>query len=46
VGYLCEGEAGDKEHCEGCMHLSVRVQRGYLNPLLFFGQLMPSKIVS
>ena len=46
VGYLCEGEAGYKEHCDRCMHLSVRVQRGYLNPLLFFGQLMPSKIVS
>jgi len=46
VGYLCEGEAGYKEHCEGCMHLSIRVQRGYLNPLLFFGHLVPSKIVS
>ena len=46
VGYLCEGEAGYKEHCDGCVHLSVRVDRGYLNPMLFYGSLMPSKIVS
>jgi len=46
VGYLCEGEAGYQEHCEGCVHLSVRVDRGYLNPMLFYGSLMPSKIVS
>ena len=46
VGYLCAGEAGYKEHCDGCVHLSVRVDRGYLNPMLFYGSLMPSKIVS
>jgi len=46
VGYLCAGEAGYQEHCEGCVHLSVRVDRGYLNPLLFYGRLRPSKIVS
>ncbi len=46
VGHLCEGEAGYQEHCEGCVHLSVRVDRGYLNPMLFYGSLMPSKIVS
>ena len=28
VGYLCEGEAGYQAHCEGCVHLSVRVDRG------------------
>ena len=46
VGYLCEGEAGYYEHCDRCLLLYFRVQRGYLYPLLFFGQLMPSKIVS
>ena len=46
VGYLCEGEAGYQEHCVGCVHLSVRVDRGYLNPMLFYRSLMPSKIVS
>ena len=46
VGYLCEGEAGYQKHCDGCVHLSVRVDRGYLNPMLFYGSLMPSKIVS
>ena len=46
VGYLCEGEAGYQKHCDGCLHLSVRVDRGYLNPMLFYGSLMPSRIVS
>ena len=46
VGYLCEGEAGSQKHCDGCVHLSVRVDRGYLNPMLFYGSLMPSRIVS
>ena len=46
VGYLCEGEAGSQKHCDGCVHLSVRVNRGYLNQMLFYGSLMPSRIVS
>ena len=46
LGNLCNGQDGYQEHCEGCVHLSVRVVRGYLNPLLFYGQLMPSTIVS
>ena len=45
LGHLCEGEAGYKAHCEGCVHISVRTNRGYLNPLLFFGRLGPSTIV-
>ena len=45
IGHYCHGEDGYEEHCEKCVHLSVRTSRGYLNPLLFYGQLNPSRIV-
>lgn len=45
LGGYCPAESGYEEHCEKCVHMSVRSARGYLNPLLFFGQLTPSKIV-
>jgi hypothetical protein len=45
LGHFCEAENDYLRHCDNCVHMSVRSERGYLNPLLFFGQLPPSKIV-
>jgi len=45
IASYCPGGDDYLEHCKGCVHLSVRTNRGYLNPLLFFGKLLPSVIV-
>jgi hypothetical protein len=41
IGVLCVPEAGYEMHCDSCLHFSVRNSYGYLNPLLFYGQLKP-----
>ena len=46
IGQYCPGEEGYDEHCESCVHFSIRTSRGYLNPLLFYGLIQPSKIVA
>ena len=46
VGSWCQPDEDYQQHCEGCVHFSVRSQRGYLNPLLFYGLVRPSKIVA
>ena len=45
LGNYCLPDSDYLEHCESCAHMSVRSARGYLNPLLFYGKLAPSKIV-
>ena len=46
IGTYCEADANYEDHCEGCIHFSVRSEYGYLNPLLFISGLLPSVIVS
>ena len=42
LGKLCSINEDFESHCESCVHFSVRSDRGYLNPELFLGTLMPS----
>lgn len=46
IATRCAGDEDYREHCEGCVHFSVRTERGYLNPLLFYNRIRPSSIVS
>ena len=46
LGWACSADKSYAEHCPGCVHFSVRNEYGYLNPLLFIGQLWPSVLVS
>jgi hypothetical protein len=46
VGHYCSGTENYEEHCEMCIHFSVRSEHGYLNPLLFVSSIRPSVIVS
>lgn len=46
IGSWCEPEETYQEHCEGCVHFSVRSPRGYLNPLLFLGKVRASRLVA
>ena len=45
-GKVCNGDSNYQEHCQNCVHFSVRSSYGYLNPLLFVGKLRPSQLVS
>lgn len=45
LGRACTGQEGYTQHCDGCIHLSVRTSRGYVNPLLFYGKLRPSEVI-
>jgi hypothetical protein len=42
LGQFCSIGEGYESHCERCVHFSVRGNRGYLNPELFLGSLLPS----
>ena len=42
LGKFCSINEDFESHCESCVHFSVRRNRGYLNPELFLGTLMPS----
>ena len=42
LGKLCSINEDFESHCESCVHFSVRSNRGYLNPELFLGTLLPS----
>ena len=46
IGSYCQGDEGYRAHCESCIHFSVRSQRGYLNPLLFYGLIRPSVLLA
>lgn len=46
IGYQCNSDPSYKEHCEGCIHASVRDEYGYLSPMQMFGQLSPSVLLS
>ena len=41
IGVLCVPETTYDMHCPSCLHFSVRNSYGYLNPLLFYGELKP-----
>ena len=41
IGVLCVPETDYEMHCESCLHVSLRNSYGYLNPLLFYGELKP-----
>lgn len=41
-GEFCSISEAYEPHCERCVHFSVRGSRGYLNPELFLGSLLPS----
>lgn len=45
LGRACTVQESYNQHCDGCIHLSLRTSRGYINPLLFYGRLLPSKII-
>lgn len=45
-GWQCDGDDEYEEHCQNCVHFSVRNEYGYLNPLLFVGRLWPSVLIS
>lgn len=45
-GWHCHGDDEYEEHCQDCVHFSVRSEFGYLNPLLFVGRLWPSVLIS
>jgi hypothetical protein len=42
VGIYCPPEKEHEMHCENCIHFSIRNEHGYLNPLLYFGELKPT----
>lgn len=42
VGIRCTTHDTFSEHCQKCVHMSVRSEFGYLNPELFLGTLEPS----
>ena len=42
LGKFCSINEDYESHCESCIHFSVRSNRGYLNPELFLGSLLPS----
>lgn len=46
IGSWCEADAEYREHCEDCVHFSIRSARGYLNPLLFLGAVRPSTLIA
>ncbi len=46
IGHYCAGAENYEEHCEMCIHFSVRSEHGYLNPLLFVSSIKPSVLVS
>lgn len=46
IGYHCNTDPGYQEHCESCVHASVRDDYGYLSPMQMFGQLSPSVLLS
>lgn len=45
IGSWCESDKNYREHCEDCVHFSIRSPRGYLNPMLFLGQVRPSILI-
>lgn len=46
LGWACPAEPDYEQHCANCIHFSVRSEKGYLNPLLFVGELWPSVLIS
>lgn len=46
LGWACAAAPDYQWHCQNCVHFSVRSEAGYLNPLLFIGQLWPSVLIS
>jgi hypothetical protein len=42
LGSFCSISKDFETHGESCVHFSVRSNRGYLNPELFLGSLLPS----
>ena len=42
LGQFCSISEDFKTHCDSCVHFSVRGNRGYLNPELFLGSVLPS----
>jgi len=46
LGWACSAATSYEEHCENCVHFSVRNEVGYLNPLLFIDKLWPSVLIS
>jgi hypothetical protein len=45
IGRWCESDDDYREHCEDCVHFSIRSPRGYLNPMLFLGEVRPSVLI-
>lgn len=44
LGVFCNTHEDFEQHCDECIHLSVRSNFGYLNPELFLGTLRPSEL--
>lgn len=45
IATWCEGDETYLQHCEKCIHFSIRNEYGYLNPLLFYGLLVAPKLI-
>ena len=45
IAQYCPVDEGYEEHCEKCVHFSIRNERGYLNPLLFYGLVRASELL-
>ena len=39
IATRCAADANYEVHCASCIHFSIRNEYGYLNPLLFYGEL-------
>lgn len=46
IGYHCNANPDYEQHCENCVHASVRDEYGYLSPLQMFGRLSASVLLS
>jgi len=42
LGQFCSISEDYEQHCDSCVHFSVRGNHGYLSPELFLGSLLPS----
>lgn len=46
IGHHCISNPDYEQHCQDCVHASVRDDYGYLSPMQMFGQLSASVLVS
>ena len=45
IGFVCAAKQNYKQHCQNCLHFSLRTSAGYLSPLVRIGSLSPSVLL-